>query len=489
MPFFEPCFVPPDFTPPRELKRGQFVLRPLTPADVEKDFEAVTSSAARLRTLFARADSWPRDGITLEENAADLARHAKEFELGLAFAYTVFTPDNQRCLGSVYVNPATKAGYDAELLLWVRDEDRAALEPALMEAVGEWMKLWPFKRVCTPGLGSWGWDDFERLPWRDEDVPRICGDAVTVALHNARASGLAPETPSPQGLLLRDVDLWLHGVWERSYIARAGTGARKDSGIAVLYVQKPDGPFCDLRVSTAPRPAVRSPADCGSVELCALADAVECFAGATRTQRVAATEPKSSEKMVIWHAALHSDPLPDAPAAVWGQIDSGLHPCEDIGRVELAADGHSWMEHGVGDVPEAETGITGYLEEWRRARATGAEPAHMSRRRGDGSGLVVVSGGYFALFEDNRASATRQVAAGRGLREAARDESIPVDVRRDLVCGFECSVGQQPADPAAPWVIVRSSLPWLEQTDARPRLEAAAKEWEQLGTDAGAPLF
>ena len=51
-------FVPPEFVVPLELLTDQFKLRMLSIDDVEKDFEAVTSSATRVSEVWP--DSvWP----------------------------------------------------------------------------------------------------------------------------------------------------------------------------------------------------------------------------------------------------------------------------------------------------------------------------------------------------------------------------------------------------------------------------------------------
>ena len=56
----------------------------------------------------------------------------------------VLSPSRDRCLGCVYINPPTKAGYAAEVLLWavshgVSNEVAAHLDEALEQAVREWI--------------------------------------------------------------------------------------------------------------------------------------------------------------------------------------------------------------------------------------------------------------------------------------------------------------------------------------------------------------
>eukprot|EP01062_Namystynia_karyoxenos_P069373 TRINITY_DN64886_c0_g1_i1.p1 TRINITY_DN64886_c0_g1~~TRINITY_DN64886_c0_g1_i1.p1 ORF type:complete len:540 (+),score=151.71 TRINITY_DN64886_c0_g1_i1:74-1621(+) len=495
--WFEPCFVPPNFIPPAELRTEHMQLRMLGPADVEKDFEAVTSSLKSLRSVFAPSDTWPRDGITLEENRLDLARHQREFELRLAFAYTVFDSKNERCLGSVYVSPATRAGFAAECLLWVRDSERPALEAELEAACRAWLesRAWaeafPAAAVCFPGRGEHSWDAFDALPWRDEDVPRIGADATTVVLHTARACGLAPEEPNAQGLAVRAVPSWLRGAWQRNYIARAGTDGARDSSVTVRYVQCGDGPFCDLRVSTASAARARaraaaSAAACAAEDLPELAGSAECFAGIARGQRRGAAEAcGAAERLAIWHAALHSDPLPDAPSVHWRQIDAGLHESEDVGVVEPqpGRPGAAWLEHGVGSRPEPGTGIVGYLEDWDRPQGATADEWWLAMRSDgqDGAGLFVAAGGWWGYFRDSRSDAARSAAAGRGLKEAAGDAALPLDVRRELVFGFECSVGRVPSAAGGAMTVEMSTLPWQEGVDLRPRLAEELPDWQRLG--------
>jgi hypothetical protein len=70
-----------------------------------------------------------------------------------AFAYAVMSPDETRLLGCVYVDPPEKAGYDAEVWLWVRAGELASgLDGVLYATVRSWIaERWPFRRVAYPG--------------------------------------------------------------------------------------------------------------------------------------------------------------------------------------------------------------------------------------------------------------------------------------------------------------------------------------------------
>ena len=88
---------------PEGLKSHAFTLRPLRVDDVELDYEAVMSSRSMLRA-WSQSD-WPAEDFTLGGNLADLERHQREHEAGLAYTYTIMQPDEARCLGCVYVHP------------------------------------------------------------------------------------------------------------------------------------------------------------------------------------------------------------------------------------------------------------------------------------------------------------------------------------------------------------------------------------------------
>ena len=72
-------FVPPDFDVPLGLETPQFVLEPLGPEHNERDYDAWTSSMEHIHSTPGWGDSrWPHE-MTLDENRADLERHANDF--------------------------------------------------------------------------------------------------------------------------------------------------------------------------------------------------------------------------------------------------------------------------------------------------------------------------------------------------------------------------------------------------------------------------
>lgn len=123
----------------------------LTVHDVVRDFDAVMTSVDHLKTIWP-GGRWP-EGLTLEQNLIDLGWHQKEFQTRRSFAYTVVSLSEQAVLGCVYIEPARKAGYDAEVYLWARQSELAhGLEERLYAAVRAWVAAeWPFRNVAFPG--------------------------------------------------------------------------------------------------------------------------------------------------------------------------------------------------------------------------------------------------------------------------------------------------------------------------------------------------
>lgn len=156
-------FVPADFAIPATVETREFRLRMLTVNDVVKDFDAVVTSTAHLKSVFP-GDDWP-EGLTLEQNLIDLGWHQKEFQNRSSFAYTVVTPDESRVIGCVYINPTRKRGHDAVVYLWARQSELAGgLEERLTAAVKQWIaKDWPFANAMYPGRGM-SWEDYRKLP-------------------------------------------------------------------------------------------------------------------------------------------------------------------------------------------------------------------------------------------------------------------------------------------------------------------------------------
>lgn len=139
------ALVPDDFAVPRELVTGDFRLEPLGLQHNAGDYDAWMSSTNHIRATPGFRDStWPDPQMTLEENLADLRRHAQDFAQRAGFTYTVLDPASGEVIGCVYVYPPRRPGYDVHVRSWVR-ADRAELDKPLHDSVRRWLgEAWPF---------------------------------------------------------------------------------------------------------------------------------------------------------------------------------------------------------------------------------------------------------------------------------------------------------------------------------------------------------
>ena len=156
-------FVPSKFIIPEKMETDEYRLRMLSIDDVEKDFEAVTSSAKHVSKVWPES-GWP-DGLTLRQNLIDLGWHEKEFQNRTSFAYTMVTLDESKVLGCVYFYPTDKSGYDAEIFMWVIESElKNGLDERLFNEVQKWLDIeWPFTNPAFPGRII-SWDEYESLP-------------------------------------------------------------------------------------------------------------------------------------------------------------------------------------------------------------------------------------------------------------------------------------------------------------------------------------
>src|SRR5690606_26078482 len=145
----ETPFVPVDFEPPTTMATDLFRLEPLGPQHNEADHRAWTSSIAHIRNTPGYPDGrWPPvEGMSLEENRADLERHAADFVARKGFTFTVLDPLDGDVIGCVYLYPTKATEYDVHVQSWVR-ADKAHLDVRLAEAVAAWLReSWPWERV------------------------------------------------------------------------------------------------------------------------------------------------------------------------------------------------------------------------------------------------------------------------------------------------------------------------------------------------------
>jgi hypothetical protein len=139
-------FVPPEFVVPLRLDTPHFVLEPLGPQHNDADYAAWSASIEHIHhTPGWEESSWPRS-MTLDENRADLERHASDFAERTGFTYTVLSPEGD-VIGCVYIYPPRKETVDAKVLSWVRASS-ADLDAPLWRAVSAWLDSdWPFERI------------------------------------------------------------------------------------------------------------------------------------------------------------------------------------------------------------------------------------------------------------------------------------------------------------------------------------------------------
>jgi RimJ/RimL family protein N-acetyltransferase len=139
-------FVPPDFVVPLRLETPQFRLEQLDPRHNAADYAAWSSSMEHIHATPGWEKSrWPRE-MSLEENRADLQRHADDFENRTGFTYTVLEPGGD-VVGCVYIYPPPDGPHDATVESWVR-ATRAELDGPLWQAVSDWIAAeWPFENV------------------------------------------------------------------------------------------------------------------------------------------------------------------------------------------------------------------------------------------------------------------------------------------------------------------------------------------------------
>jgi hypothetical protein len=151
-----------------------FILRMLSPELANQDFAAVTASAHSIRHVFGPDNDWPSERITFSENEADLARHAREFNERLAFAYALLDLPCARYLGCLYLKPIkSKTGrdqrherFDAQAFLWLSVLHQDVSEPEVQAVVSEWLSAkWGLARVAWPGHSP-SWDEWKQLSSR-----------------------------------------------------------------------------------------------------------------------------------------------------------------------------------------------------------------------------------------------------------------------------------------------------------------------------------
>ena len=156
--------VPDRFEVPERVEGPGFVIVPLTPDLLPKDYEAYMSSVAHLKGHLQPGSTWP-EGASLGDAIVDLCWVEQERRYRSSFAYAAMTPDESMELGCVYVYPTLKTGFDAEVNLWVRQSAYdEGFDDVLYRFAKRWVaESWPFRSVAFPGREI-PWPEWERLP-------------------------------------------------------------------------------------------------------------------------------------------------------------------------------------------------------------------------------------------------------------------------------------------------------------------------------------
>ena len=97
--------------------------------------------------------NWPRPGLTLEEQAKDMAGEKAQWDARKSFPYAVLSADGSKEFGCFYIRPSNKVGYDAVATMWVvKEQFDKGFEAQLHREMKDWIaKAWPFQKVAWQG--------------------------------------------------------------------------------------------------------------------------------------------------------------------------------------------------------------------------------------------------------------------------------------------------------------------------------------------------
>lgn len=148
----EDPFVPADFEVPLSHAWSGFHLEPLGAHHNERDHAAWMSSIDHIRATpgFTPEEerNWPV-AMSLDDNLADLVRHARDFAERKGFTYSIL--EGNEVIGCIYIYPDRRSDHDAAVSSWVR-ESRAEVDGEVREALATWIdEVWPFTNPSYAG--------------------------------------------------------------------------------------------------------------------------------------------------------------------------------------------------------------------------------------------------------------------------------------------------------------------------------------------------
>jgi hypothetical protein len=159
-------WLPPDFRVPDrvEVPRAGH-LRFLRAADAVIDYAAIDRSRADLWATYQEVWGWPNAAYSLADTRGSLARHEAASLRGDFFAYGLFDADETRILGTVYIDPASRAGADADINWWVTSGPGASSTTSALEGfLPGWVGgHWPFSAPRLIGRDL-SWQEWLSLP-------------------------------------------------------------------------------------------------------------------------------------------------------------------------------------------------------------------------------------------------------------------------------------------------------------------------------------
>ena len=131
------------------------MLRPIEVSDAERDYEAVIQSRQFLRSW--EQSGWPEDDFSLADNTDDVRRLVERHQSSESYTYTVSDPEDEQCLGCVYLFPGNASIFERSTIIpkreiawsdvsiatyfWVREtHQEQGLDVEVLKALLEWLQ-------------------------------------------------------------------------------------------------------------------------------------------------------------------------------------------------------------------------------------------------------------------------------------------------------------------------------------------------------------